>query len=281
MRIDAHHHLWTLARGDYGWLTPELAPIYRDFGLSDLAPHLAAAEIEGTILVQAAPTEAETMFLLDIAENEDVVRGVVGWTDFDAADGVARVEALAARNLLVGLRPMVQDIADDDWLLSPALAPLLAAMARAGLVFDALVLPHHLPRLLRVVGRHPDLQFVLDHCGKPRLATGEIASWRRDIALLAEHPNIVCKLSGVVTEAAPDWQISDLRQAVDHVVTCFGPRRMLWGSDWPVVNLAGGYAQWLAAAETLLADLSSDEKADIFGGNAARVYLSSQGRRTS
>jgi L-fuconolactonase len=281
MRIDAHHHLWSLARGDYGWLTPELAPIYRDFRLSDLAPHLAAAGIEGTILVQAAPTEAETMFLLDIAENEDVVRGVVGWTDFDAADGVARVEALAARNLLVGLRPMVQDIADDDWLLSPALAPLLAAMARAGLVFDALVLPRHLPRLLRVVGRHPDLQFVLDHCGKPRLATGEIASWRRDIALLAEHPNIVCKLSGAVTEAAPDWQISDLRQAVDHVVTCFGPRRLLWGSDWPVVNLAGGYAQWLAAAETLLADLSSDEKADIFGGNAARVYLSSQGRRTS
>jgi L-fuconolactonase len=281
MRIDAHHHLWTLARGDYGWLTPELAPIYRDFGLSDLAPHLAAAEIEGTILVQAAPTEAETMFLLDIAENEDVVRGVVGWTDFDAADGVARVEALATRKLLVGLRPMVQDIADDDWLLSPALLPLLAAMARNGLVFDALVLPRHLSRLLRVVGRHPDLQFVLDHCAKPRLATGEIASWRRDIALLAEHPNIVCKLSGLVTEAAPDWQISDLRQAVDHVVTCFGPQRVLWGSDWPVVNLAGGYAKWFAAAETLLAGLSSDEKADIFGGNAARVYLASRGRRTS
>jgi L-fuconolactonase len=281
MRIDAHHHLWSLARGDYGWLTPELAPIYRDFRLSDLAPHLAAAAIEGTILVQAAPTEAETMFLLDIAENEDVVRGVVGWTDFDAADGVARVEALAARNLLVGLRPMVQDIADDDWLLSPALAPLMAAMARAGLVFDALVLPRHLPRLSRVVGRHPDLQFVLDHCAKPRLATGEIATWQRDIAVLAEHPNIVCKLSGVVTEAAPDWQISDLRQAVDHVVTCFGPRRLLWGSDWPVVNLAGGYAKWLAAAETLLADLSANEKVDIFGGNAARVYLASRGRRTS
>lgn len=281
MRIDAHHHLWTLARGDYGWLTPELAPIYRDFRLSDLTPHLAAAAIEGTILVQAAATEAETMFLLDIAENAEVVRGVVGWTDFDAADGVARIEALAARNLLVGLRPMVQDIADDDWLLSPALAPLLAAMARAGLVFDALVLPRHLPKLLRVVGHHPDLQFVLDHCAKPRLATGEIASWQRDIALLAEQPNIVCKLSGLVTEAAPDWRISDLRPAVDHVVTCFGPQRMLWGSDWPVVDLAGGYARWFAAAETLLADRSAGEKADIFGGNAARVYLASRGRPTS
>ncbi len=280
MRIDAHHHLWSLARGDYGWLTPELVPIYRDFCLSDLAPHLSAADIQGTILVQAAPTEAETMFLLDIAENAEVIRGVVGWTDFDAANGMARIDALAARKLLVGLRPMVQDIDDDDWLLGPALAPLLAAMVRYGLVFDALVLPRHLPKLLRVIGRHPDLQFVLDHCGKPRLATGEIANWQRDIALLAQQPNIVCKLSGLATEAALGWQIADLRQAVDHVVTCFGPQRMLWGSDWPVVNLAGGYEKWFAAAETLLADLSPDEKADIFGGNAARIYLSSRGRRT-
>jgi L-fuconolactonase len=278
MRIDAHHHLWTLARGDYGWLTPALAPIYRDFRLPDLAPHLSAAGIAGTILVQAAPTEAETMFLLGVAESTELVRGVVGWTDFDAADGVARIDALAARTLLVGLRPMVQDIGDDDWLLGPALAPQLAAMARNRLVFDALVLPRHLPRLLRLIGRHPDLTFVLDHCGKPRLATGEIATWQRDIALLAEHPNIVCKLSGLVTEAAPDWQIADLRQATDHVLACFGPRRLLWGSDWPVVDLAGGYARWFAAAEALLADLSADEKADIFGGNAARIYLSDRGR---
>jgi L-fuconolactonase len=281
MRIDAHHHLWTLARGDYGWLTPDLAPIHRDFGLSDLAPHLAAAGINGTILVQAAPTEAETMFLLDIAESAELVRGVVGWTDFDAGDGVARIEALAERRLLVGLRPMVQDIDDDDWLVGPALEPLLAAMAGHGLVFDALVLPRHLPRLLRVVGRHPDLAFVLDHCGKPRLATGELASWQSDIARLAEHPNIVCKLSGLVTEAPPDWELGDLRQAADHVVNCFGPRRLLWGSDWPVVNLAGGYAKWFAAAETLLADLSPDEKAAILGGNAARIYLSRRGRRPS
>ncbi len=278
MRIDAHHHLWTLARGDYGWLTPALAPIYRDFQLPDLAPHLSAAGIAGTILVQAAPTEAETMFLLDVAESADLVRGVVGWTDFDAADGVARIDALAARTLLVGLRPMVQDIDDDDWLLGPALAPQLAAMARNRLVFDALVLPRHLPKLLQVIGKHPDLTFVLDHCGKPRLATGEIAMWQRDIVLLAEHPNIVCKLSGLVTEAAPDWQIADLRQATDHVLACFGPRRLLWGSDWPVVNLAGGYTRWFAAAGALLADLSPDEKADIFGGNAARIYLSGRGR---
>jgi len=281
MRIDAHHHVWTLARGDYGWLTPDLAPIYRDFSLADFAPHLAASRIEGTILVQAAPTEAETTFLLDIADNAEVVRGVVGWTDFDAVGAVARIDALAARKLLVGLRPMVHDIADDDWLLGAALAPVLAAMARGGLVFDALVRPRHLPKLLAVVGRHPDLQFVLDHCGKPGLATGDIATWQRDIALLARHPNIVCKLSGLATEATPDWQIADLRRAVDHVLACFGPQRMLWGSDWPVVNLAGGFARWFAATETLLADLSQHEKADIFGGNAARIYLSGRGRRDS
>jgi L-fuconolactonase len=278
MRIDAHHHVWSLARGDYGWLTPALGPIHRDFSISDLAPHLAAADIEGTILVQAAPTEAETMFLLDIAAKAQVVRGVVGWTDFDAADGGERIDALAAHKLLVGLRPMVQDIPDDDWLLRPALAPLLAAMARSSLVFDALVLPRHLPRLLRVVDDYPELQFVLDHCAKPRLATGELAIWQGDIASLAERPNTVCKLSGLVTEAAPDWQIADLRQAVDHVVACFGPHRLLWGSDWPVVNLAGGYEKWLAAAETMLAGLSFDENAAIFGGNAARIYLSSRGR---
>ena len=280
MRIDAHHHVWSLARGDYNWLTPALAPIYRDFALPDLAPHLALAKIEGTILVQAAPTEAETLFLLGVAEQSELVRGVVGWTDFDAADGVARIDALAARKLLVGLRPMVQDIADDDWLLRPALAPQLMAMAKAGLVFDALVRPRHLPGLLRLIDRHPDLTFVLDHCGKPQLATGELENWRGDIALLAERPNIVCKLSGLVSEAARDWQIADLRPAVEHVLACFGPQRLLWGSDWPVVNLAGGYAQWLAAAETLLADLSPHETAAVFGGAAARVYLAKRGRPT-
>jgi L-fuconolactonase len=279
MRIDAHHHLWTVARGDYGWLTPDLAPIYRDFDLSDLAPHLASAGIEGTILVQAAPTEAETMFLLAIAAAAEQVRGVVGWTDFDAGDGAVRIDALSARKLLVGLRPMVQDIDDDDWLLRPALAPQLKAMAKAGLVFDALVKPRHLPRLLQIVDRHPDLTFVLDHGGKPHLATGQIATWQRDVALLAERPNIACKLSGLVTEARPDWQIADLRPAVDHVCACFSPQRMLWGSDWPVVDLAGGYAKWLAAAETLLAELSVDEKADVFGGTAARVYLLNRGRK--
>ena len=281
MRIDAHHHVWTLARADYGWLTPERGPIYRDFGLADLAPHLATAGIEGTILVQAAPTEAETAFMLDVAKGSELVRGVVGWIDFDASDAVARIDAIAGRELLVGLRPMVQDIADDDWLLRPELVAQLEAMARHDLVFDALVLPRHLSRLVQVVDRHPDLQFVLDHFGKPQLASGDIATWKNDIADLATRGNVGCKLSGLATEAAANWQVADLREAVDHALASFGPQRMLWGSDWPVINLAGGYGYWFAAAERLLADLSSEAKAAIFGGNAARVYLSSRGRPTS
>jgi L-fuconolactonase len=281
MRIDAHHHLWTLARGDYGWLTPALSPIYRDFALSDLAPHLAAARIDGTILVQAAPTEAETFFILEIAEGSEVIRGVVGWTEFDTGNALARIDAMTASTMLVGLRPMVQDIPDDDWLLRPAFAPVFARMAKHGLVFDALALPRHLRRVLRVIDRHPNLQFVLDHCAKPHLKTGDIADWRRDIADVAQRPNIVCKLSGLVTEAGPEWQLADLRPAVDHVLKCFGPQRLLWGSDWPVLNLAGDYERWLSASETLLADLSPEDKAGIFGGNAARIYLSKRGRHTT
>jgi L-fuconolactonase len=131
---------------------------------------------------------------------------------------------------------------------------------------------------LQIVDRHSDLTFVLNHCGKPALASGETASWQRDLARLAERPNIVCKLSGLVTEAKPDWQADDLRRTVGHVLACFSPQRIMWGSDWPVVNLAGGYAPWFAATETLLADLSPHEKADILGGTAARIYLSSRGR---
>ena len=130
-----------------------------------------------------------------------------------------------------------------------------------------------------MIDRHSDLQVVLDHCAKPHLADGDIAQWKLHIAEIAKRPNIVCKLSGLVTEAKSDWQIADLRPAVDHVRECFGPPRLLWGSDWPVVNLAGGYDRWFAATESLLAGLSAAEKADVFGGNAGRVYLAKRGRR--
>jgi L-fuconolactonase len=278
MRIDAHQHFWALARGDYGWLTPALGPIHRDFGPADLAPLLRARGIEATILVQAAPTLAETRYLLSIAAASPLVAGVVGWVDLAAPDAVSHIARLANDRLLVGIRPMVQDIADDDWLLWDELIPGLAALARLHLVFDALVLPRHLPRLLRVVERHPDLIFVIDHLAKPPVAQGALTPWAEDIAALAAHPNVMCKLSGLITEAAPDWMVDDLRPYAAHVLACFGPDRVLWGSDWPVVDLAGGYDAWWQATEALLAGLPAADKAAILGGNAQRVYLRERGR---
>lgn len=278
-RIDAHHHLWRLERGDYAWLTPDLAPIHRDFAMADLDPLLDAAAIDATILVQAAPTEAETRFLLAEAAAAPRVAGVVGWIDFDAPDAAQRVVAMAADPLLVGLRPMVQDIADDDWLLRPDLSKALRAMARLGLVFDALALPRHLPRVAEVALRHPELRIVLDHLGKPRIAERAFHPWRSDLMALAALPNVCCKLSGMPTEAAPDWNLQDLRPYADHMLSCFGAARVLWGSDWPVVNLAGGYARWREASLALIADLPAASQGLILGGVAERVYLSSRGKQ--
>jgi L-fuconolactonase len=273
--IDAHQHFWRLARGDYGWLTPALAPIHRDFLPADLAPILAGHGIARTIVVQAAPTVAETRFLLDIARAAPFVAGVVGWVDFAARDAPDVIDRLAADPLLVGLRPMVQDIADDDWLAAPALAPAFDAMVTHRLVFDALVLPRHLPRLAKVVTRHPALAVVIDHAAKPSIRDGArgLDPWRGALADLAAAPSVACKLSGLVTEAAPDWNVDTLRPFIAHVLDAFSPSRVLWGSDWPVVVLAGGYDRWRAATLALLADLAAPERAAILGSNAARTYL--------
>ncbi|MGO4407412.1 amidohydrolase [Bosea sp. RAF48] len=278
-RIDSHQHFWRLARGDYGWLTPALKPIYRDFEPADLAPHLAEHDIASTILVQAAPTEAETRFLLDLAAATPFVAGVVGWADFEAPDAPARIAALAADPLLVGLRPMVQDIADPHWLARPELAPAFAALKQHGLVFDALVKPPQIPALLTLLERETELPVVIDHGAKPDLAGADLSDWRGGIAALAARPNTACKLSGLVTEAGPGWTDAALAPAVAHLLACFGPERLLWGSDWPVATLAASYGQWRAAAERLTATLSEPERAALFGGNAARIYLTNRGRR--
>jgi len=277
--IDAHQHFWRLARGDYGWLTPALGAIYRDFGPAELAPILARRSIDATILVQAAPTVRETRWLLDLTAETPFVAGVVGWVAFDAPHVADHIAAVATERRLVGLRPMVQDEPDDDWLLRPALAPAFEAMIAHELVFDALVLPRHLPRLVRVLERHPELRVVVDHGAKPRIRDGEIASWTAAMAGIAAHPGVSCKLSGLVTEAPPDADLETLRPYVATLVELFGPRRLIWGSDWPVVNLAGGYDRWHHLAREALAGLDAAAQADVFGGNAERVYLESTARR--
>ena len=275
--IDAHQHFWRLDRGDYGWLTPALAPIHRDFGPDDLAPILARNGIARTILVQAAPTLAETHWLLDLAHRTPFVAGVVGWVDFDAGDAPEAIAALALDRKLVGVRPMVQDIADDDWLLRADLAPAFEALIAHDLVFDALVLPRHLTRLASILDNHPDLEVVVDHGAKPRIREREFEPWRTDLAAVAGHPAVTCKLSGLLTEAGPGDETAAIAPWVDAILELFGTTRVLWGSDWPVVDLAGGYDRWRRVTLDGLARLDAPRLGAVLGGNAERVYLASRG----
>ncbi|WP_164156396.1 amidohydrolase family protein [Sandarakinorhabdus rubra] len=272
MRIDAHQHFWRRDRGDYDWLTPALAPLWRDFLPPDLAPLLARHAIAGSVLVQAAPTEAETGFMLDLARRHGFIRGVVGWTDLSAPDAPERIATLADDPLLVGLRPMLQDLPDDDAILAPAVQPALAAMAAHGLALDALIRPRHLPRLLAVRDRHPQLKIVIDHAAKPDIAGGDLAGWARDLAAVAADGFTHCKLSGLATEAAPGWTTADLKPVTDSVLAAFGPDRVMWGSDWPVLNLNGSYDEWVAASDALLAGLDAAGVAAVHGGTAVRFY---------
>jgi L-fuconolactonase len=275
--VDAHQHFWRLARGDYGWLTPELRPIYRDYGPADLMPLLAAAGVARTILVQAAPTEAETDYLLGLAGATPFVAGVVGWLDLEAPDAPARVRRAASRAKLVGLRPMIHDIPDDEWMLRSALEPVFRTIAETGLTLDALVRPRHLPALAELTARHPALPIVIDHAAKPDIAgwrPGDAAfrDWSERMTALAAR-GLACKLSGLATEARPDWRPAHLRPYVEVVLDAFGPDRVIWGSDWPVVELAGGYARWRQATNELLGRLPEASRTAILGGNAARIYL--------
>jgi L-fuconolactonase len=270
-RIDAHQHFWSLERGDYGWLQPHLAPIYRDYLPADLEPKLSAAKIERTIAVQAAPTVAETRYLLELARDHAFIAGVVGWVDFEAADTADVIGALAADAKLLGLRPMIQDIADPEWMLRDELAPAYEAMIDHGLVFDALVLPKHLDALRELLARYPELTVVLDHGAKPPIAAGDVGAWKREVRELATGSGLVCKLSGLVTEAgSADHAL--LREAVDHLLECFGPRRLMWGSDWPVCELVCSYADWDFATNVLLAGLTATERALIQGETARKTY---------
>ena len=272
MIIDAHHHLWRLSRGDYDWLTPDLAPLYRDFEPADLAPLMTAGGVDGGIVVQAAESEAETHFLLELADATPAILGVVGWTDFAAPDTPAAIARMAGHPKLKGFRPMLQDDPDDDFILRPNALAAVAALRDSGLRLDALVRPRHLPRLVALRARFPDLPMVIDHAAKPDIAGGAWAPWADDLRRVADDGRTCCKLSGLLTEAAPGADAEALRRYADLVVDAFGADRVMWGSDWPVVLLASDYRGWLAMAWSLTAGCAEAERAAIFGGTAARFY---------
>jgi L-fuconolactonase len=270
--VDAHFHCWQLARADYGWLTPALAPIYRDVHIADWQAQAAPCGVQAGVLVQAAPTEAETEFLLTQADHETAVLGVVGWVDLLAADAPDRIARLAARPKLKALRPMLHDLPDPEWILQPALAPALHAMVEHGLGFDALVRPAHLPALLQLCHRNPDLRVVVDHAAKPDISAAIWQPWADAMARIADQTRAVCKLSGLLTEAGAAPAPQATRRWAQHVLACFGAERVMWGSDWPVLELAATYANWWGESQAMLAGLGPVERAAVLGGTATRIY---------
>ncbi len=269
-RIDAHCHFWQLGRADYDWLKGagrSLAPIRRDFNPADYPGDARM------VVVQAAPTLAETDYLLSLAEIDDRIAGVVGWVDLSDAGAVTALGEWAGNPWFLGIRPMLQDIAETDWILTRPRADALAALTDLGLCFDALVLERHLTVLERFARANPDLPIVIDHAAKPQ--PGNKTAWAEGMKALAAVPGVHCKLSGLVTELSPEDRrdpLPALRAIVEPVFDWFGAERVMWGSDWPVLTLAISFADWRGLTDELLCDLTEAERSAVLGGNATRFY---------
>ncbi len=272
MRIDSHQHFWSLDNDYTDWPTPDLTAIHRDFGPDQLRPILAANGVDGTVLVQAAPSLDETRDLLKIAAANPFVKGVVGWIDFASTDAIGDLETLAADPLFRGVRPMLQGMTEAGWILREEFAPIFALLIERDLTFDGLVRADQIGELATLALRYPALKLVLDHGGKPAIADGAFRGWAEDILRLAAAPNAHCKLSGLWTEAGNEHTPETIAPYVDHLLRAFGPQRVMWGSDWPVLELVGQFGDWLEQCSTLLASFTHTERSQIFGDNAMRFY---------
>lgn len=277
MKIDAHQHFWQPARGDYGWMPKDNETLNRAYAPSDLQEHLAGLGIDGTVLAQAAATVQETEYMLGLADATPFIKGVVGWIDFEDPSHIAHLERLAKHPKFLGVRPMIQDIPDVDWMLRDDVQWAYRAIVDLDLTFDALGFPQHLPNFLTLIARYPDMRVVYDHCMKPqirdqRAGKDAFSEWADGMSRLARETSGCCKLSGLVTEADDGWSADDLRPFAEHVLEAFGADRVMWGSDWPVCRLQSEYASWHDVAQSFACHLSKGDRAEIFGGTATRFY---------
>ena len=272
MIIDAHQHYWNPHRGDYTWMPVDNPILYRTYLPQDLHPVLDHFGIQRTVLVPAAASIHETEYLLGLADITESIAGVVGWVDFEAPGDLLHLERLSQHPKFLGVRPMIQDIKDVDWMLREDVQWAYQALIDLDLTFDALGFPQHQPNFQALLNRYPDMRVVLDHCMKPQIRSNGFDAWASGIERLAKDTGAYVKLSGLVTEAAADWQIDDLRPYADHVLAQFGADRIMWGSDWPVCQLNAPYERWHDVAKTLTDPLSEAEKARIFGGTAIDFY---------
>lgn len=266
--IDAHVHIWRLGRNGCTWPPPELAAIHRDFGRDDVAATIAGTGVEQVVLVQSQESEEDSAWLLGEAAAAPIVAGVVGWIDGAAPDPAARLIGLLHKGPLVGVRLMAQDH-PAEWLADPALHDQCRALADRELSLDLLVRPHHLPGCIALAEAFPELRMIIDHAAKPLIAGDGFAAWREAIAPAADRANMMCKLSGLITEAAPGAAIETLAPYVEAALSLFGPERLVWGSDWPVITLNGGYGAWLDFARAVIPTCHHEA---VFGGNARACY---------
>jgi L-fuconolactonase len=273
-RIDAHHHLWRYEPAAYPWISDAMPVLRRDYGAADLEAALAGTGIDGTVAVQAQQAVAETEWLLALAHDHPIIRGVVGWVPLVQPGLEAHLDRLSADSALKGVRHIVHDEPDDAFVLRDDFNRGVAALERYGLVYDVLIFARHLPNAIAFVDRHPRQPFVVDHIAKPVIRADRFdESWARGLRALAERPHVTCKLSGVVTEVRdPEWSLDLVRPYVDVALEAFGPDRLMFGTDWPVCRLRCEYASWVETAAALVARLSEDEQHAIWAGTAERVY---------
>jgi L-fuconolactonase len=274
--IDAHHHVWNLQVRDQDWIRgPDMAVLRRSFSVDDLRPDARRFGVAATVLVQTVTVAAETPEMLALAAADPLVTGVVGWTDLTSAavgDELERLRSGPGGEFLVGIRHQVQSEPDPDWLRRADVLRGLRAVAAAGLCYDLVVLPHQIAAAGHAAAAVPGLTLVLDHAGKPPIASGELTAWAADVRVLARQPNTVCKLSGLVTEAAPGAPPTAFAAVADVILSAFGPDRVMFGSDWPVCLLATDYAGVVALARKLVAGLAAAERDAVFASTAERVY---------
>ncbi|MFC2081128.1 amidohydrolase family protein [Bacteroidota bacterium] len=273
MIIDSHHHLWRFNSGDYGWMDPSMDILKQDYLPGDLRDQLAGSGVTGTVVVQARQIPAETRWLLEQANKNDFIKGVVGWVDLQRENLDEQLKEFAGNPKLVGVRHVIHDEPDDDFMLRPAFVKGIEKLGRYNLTFDLLLFPRHLQRAVELVSMFPEQKFVLDHISKPIIKTGILDPWRYDIQNLAAKANVWCKISGMVTEAdKKNWRYEDFVPYLDVVTEVFGTDRIMLGSDWPVCLLAGQYKEIMDIPVRYFGDLDPAGKDRVFRMNCIEFY---------
>jgi len=271
--IDAHQHFWKFDPVRDSWITDDMAVIQRDFMPADLEPLLQKHALDGCVVVQSDQSEEETLFQVGNAAKHAFIKGVVGWTDLRAAELETRLSEYSQYNKLKGFRHVLQGEEDRALMLSPAFKRGIAALQQYGFTYDILIFPDQLTYSRELVAAFPDQPFVIDHIAKPHIKDGIVDGWKEDMQAIARHENVYCKISGMVTEADwKNWKEADFRPYLDTIVEAFGTKRILFGSDWPVCQVAGGYDRMMGIVKKYFASFSADEQALFFGGNAINFY---------